>query len=63
MPQRGNTGRLSGPSKGTGFDFEGLGPLITVLVAAHVAALLFWIVSLLKGSFSGKGRKADIKQH
>lgn len=41
----GNTGRLSGPRTGKGFDFEGLGPVVTVLVAVHVAALLFWIVS------------------
>ncbi len=61
MPQR-STGRLSGPSKGTGFDFEGLGPLITVLVAVHVAALVFWIVSLIKGSFSKKS-KPSTKQH
>lgn len=59
---RSNTGRLSGP-RGGSFDWEGLGPVVAVLVAAHVAALLFWIVSLIKGSLSGRPKKADLKQH
>ena len=60
---RGNTGRLSGPRSGAGFDWEGLGPVVAVLVAVHVAALLFWIVSLIRGSLGGKPKKADLKQH
>ncbi len=59
---RGNTGRLSGPRSGS-LDWEGLGPVVAVLVAVHVAALLFWIVSLIKSSLSGKPKKADLKQH
>jgi hypothetical protein len=33
-----------------------------VLVAVHIAALLFWIVSLVRSSMTSK-RKAGIKQH
>lgn len=59
---RANTGRLAGPRSG-GLDWEGLGPVVAVLVAVHVAALLFWIVSLIKSSLSGRPKKADLKQH
>lgn len=57
-----DTGRLSGPRhKG---DWEGLGAVVAVLVAVHVAALLFWIVSLIRSSLQGsKVKKADLKQH
>lgn len=65
MVGSGNTGRLSGPrhGKGSGFDWEGLGPVIAVLVAAHVAALLFWIVSLVRSSISSRPAKSDLKKH
>lgn len=56
-----DTGRLSGPRHGSG-TWEGLGPVIIVLVAVHIAALLFWIVSLVRSSMTSK-RKAGIKQH
>lgn len=42
---------------------QGLGPVIGVLIAVHVAALLFWIFSLIRSSMSARPRKADIKQH
>lgn len=42
---------------------QGLGPIIGVLIAVHVAALLFWIFSLIRSSMSQRPRKADIKQH
>ena len=60
-----DTGRLSGPrgGKGTGWDFEGLGPLVSVLVAVHLAALIFWIISLVRGGLGAKTKKADLKQH
>ncbi|KAL4854295.1 Ribosomal RNA small subunit methyltransferase H [Chlorella vulgaris] len=48
-----DTGRLSGPRHGSG-TWEGLGPVIIVLVAVHIAALLFWIVSL--HDFKAQGR-------
>lgn len=59
---RANTGRLAGPRSGS-LDWEGLGPVVAVLVAVHVAALLFWIVSLIKSSLSGRPKKAELKQH
>lgn len=59
---RANTGRLSGPRTST-FNWEGLGPVVAVLVAVHLAALLFWIVSLIKSSLAGKPKKAADKQH
>lgn len=62
MSQRGNTGRLSGPRHGAGgWDWEGLGPVVAVLVAVHVAALLFWIFSLIRSGT--RARKPDIKKH
>ncbi len=32
----------------------GLGPFVTILIAAHLTALLAWIVLLLRQSHSGK---------
>ena len=59
-----DTGRLSGP-RGGGGSWEGLGPVVFVLVAAHLAALMFWIVSLIRSSLNNrqKQQKADLKQH
>ena len=61
MAQR-NTGRLSGPGTGQS-NWEGLGPVIVVLVAGHLAALAFWIVRLIRGGLANRARKAGLKQH
>ena len=39
--------------------------MVFVLVAAHLAALMFWIVSLIRSSLNNrqKQQKADLKQH
>lgn len=50
------------PRKAEDNGWFGLGPVIFTLVCVHIAALIFWIVLLIRGNRTTV-RKADIKQH